>query len=134
MRKTKTVDELHKIPAPKLTEKDYSFFSTLADAVSVFKSHDLPRANCKGCIVSPRKGKDGKRIIKFIFAIAYGRTMDAEIDIDSLEKNPKEYVDALLEGMNEAYKIAHSEFDTPIISLGGNKLLSAVQAVNATRH
>ena len=129
----KEQNDLSKFPRPRLTKEDYELFSTLAQAVGVFKSHDLPNANCDGCIVSPRKEK-GKRKIRFIFAIAYGRVMDIGIDLDEIVKNPKMYFEQLLEHINEAYKEAKRQFDTNIHILSGNKLSQAVEAVTKTVH
>jgi hypothetical protein len=117
-----------------LTEQDYAFFATLAEAVAPFKSHDIPHGNCEGCIVFPKEGKKKERLIVFGFAIAPGRILDVEIDIDSLRANPKEYIEQMLDGINEAIKQAKQEFDSVTFVPRGESMLNVIQQVNATRH
>lgn len=125
--------DLKALPKPKLSATGYPFFATLAEAVSIFKSHDLPDANCEGCYVSPYKGKNGSDKIKFVFAIASGRTMTIDIDLNDLRCNPREYIEGMIERANAAYKQSKIEFDTQIFLMGPNRLSNAVTEVNRTR-
>ena len=123
--------DLRTLPRPRLAPQDYDFFSTLAAAVEVFKSHDLPGANCDGCIVSPFK-TNGKRFIKFVFAARAGRTVEVDIGVDDIQQNPKEYIELLLERINEACKEASKQFDTQIFLMVGSQLQRAIHQVNQT--
>ncbi len=127
----KKVTNIFDLPKPRLAAKDYDFFSTLVQSIRCFKSHDLPGANCDGCIVSPFQ-KAGHRKIKFVFAAAAGRVIEIDIDIDDIQRNPRGYIEQMLERINTAYEEAKKHFDTDIFIMTGNKLTNAIQEVNKT--
>lgn len=80
----------------------HSFFETLADAVRVFRSTSavMPGANCRGCKVTVGKKKKKGKVL-FEFVSKNDKIVSVEINMVELSQNPKEYIDGLLEQINE---------------------------------
>jgi|GEM_PF-2934597 len=85
-------------------EKFREFFEVLDEAVTVFKSgHKMPKANAGDSRVSVRVEK-GKPKIRFEFLAKGDNHVEIVIDAQDLAANPKEYIENMLECLNEGMK------------------------------
>lgn len=102
---------------PSLTIHAYSFFSELAQELEKQKLKSvrgMPKANCDGCYVYPVK----RDIVKFAF-YAHGfsdQITAVDIDMRECQKDPKTYIEYILEDVNSIHKEAkdsHTEIYAP---------------------
>lgn len=99
------------------------FFEVLDQAVGAFKSgYPMPQANCGDSRVSfgifNKKPK-----YKFEFLAKGDHIVEIKIDVKDLAANPKEYIDNMLECLNDGMKQAHESNRIIIpVSVGRNHL------------
>lgn len=99
---------------PKDDRAFFVEFSRVLEQNGFMKYH-MPNANIAGMFVRPEKKKNGKEhVIAITFLVASERSVTVKIDPKEFAKNPKEYIELTLHGINEAVKQARYQLDAQL--------------------